>query len=122
VDEAMTSAQQQQARFVVESELGRGGMGSVQRVFDTATERTLALKRLLLDPAKPERHEQLRSSFELEFHTLSQLNHPRIIKVFDYGRDPSGPYYTMELVEGRDLRALSPMPWQLACRAARDVV
>lgn len=111
-----------QGRYRIEAELGRGGMGAVQRVVDRVTGQTLALKRLLLDPEKPQQHARVVSAFEQEFHILSQLRHPRIIEVFDYGRDAIGPYYTMEVVEGQDLRALSPMPYRKACEAARDVV
>ena len=42
--------------------------------------------------------------FEREYHTLAQLAHPRIIEVYDYGIDDAGPYYTMELLDGGDLR------------------
>ena len=42
--------------------------------------------------------------FEREYHTLVQLAHPRIVRVFDYGRHGSSPYYTMELLDGRDAR------------------
>ncbi len=97
-------------------------MGSVERVEDTATGRTLALKRLLLDPERTKRNERLLGHFELEYHVLSHLSHPRIIKVFDYGRDVLGPYYTMEVLDGKDLKALAPLPYRQACAVARDVV
>ena len=50
--------------------------------------------------------------FEREYHTLVRLKHPRIIEVYDYGIDEHGPYYTMELLDGSDLRELAPLPWQ----------
>jgi serine/threonine protein kinase len=59
--------------------------------------------------------------FEREFDTLSQLVHPRIIEVYDYHRDQHGPYYTMELLDGGDLRERSPLPWREACRLLCDV-
>ena len=46
--------------------------------------------------------------FEREFHALAQLSHPRVIEVYDYGVDETGPYYTMELLDGGDLRARAP--------------
>ena len=47
----------------------------------------------------------LEALFEREYHTLAQLTHPRIIEVYDYGLTDAGPYYTMELLDGRPARA-----------------
>ncbi|HMJ15351.1 MAG TPA: AAA family ATPase, partial [Polyangiaceae bacterium] len=59
--------------------------------------------------------------FQREFHTLSGLKHPRIIEVYDYGLDERGPYYTMELLGGKGLRELAPLPYREACSHARDI-
>ena len=103
-------------RFHVEAELARGGMGAVFAVQDQATGRRVALKRLA--PSAPPRAAAL---FEHEYYVLSSLKHPRIIEVYEYGIDAEGPYYTMELLEGSDLRELSPMEPVQACRYLRDV-
>jgi len=58
---------------------------------------------------------------EREYHTLAQLAHPRIIEVYDYGLDASGPYYTMELLEGRELSEAGRMPWREVCSLLIDV-
>jgi hypothetical protein len=42
--------------------------------------------------------------FEHEYHSLVQLAHPNIVRVFEYGFDADNPYYTMELLEGVDAR------------------
>jgi hypothetical protein len=52
---------------------------------------------------------------------LASLDHPRIIHVFDYGVDELGPYYTMELIEGEELRRGAPVPYRQACLYLRDV-
>ncbi|HET8933435.1 MAG TPA: serine/threonine-protein kinase [Polyangiales bacterium] len=56
-----------------------------------------------------------------EYHALSELRHPRIIEVYDYGVDAGVPYYTMELLDGEDLAKVSPLPYRDACRYLRDV-
>ena len=56
--------------------------------------------------------------FEREFHALAQLSHPRVIEVYDYGVDETGPYYTMELLDGGDLRAPSPAALAAGVRLA----
>jgi tetratricopeptide (TPR) repeat protein len=108
------------ARYVVSALLGRGGMGRVYRVTDTGSGREVALKQLFL-PAQDSARNEISALFEREFHTLAQLSHPRVIEVYDYGLDEKGPYYTMELLDGGDLRSLSPLPWREACALLFDV-
>ena len=107
-------------RYEVIDSLGRGGMAIVQKVHDHVTDRTVAFKRLLSGPDDTQ-NAKTRVLFEREFHVLSQLAHPRVVQVYDYGFDAVGPYYTMELLDGGDLHALSPLPWQRACSLIRDV-
>lgn len=100
--------------------LGRGAHAAVYRVRDLAQERDLALKVLQLD-GRERRRARLIARFEREYHTLCGLRHPNIVAVHDYGVDPEGPFYTMELVAGRELRAESPMPWQRVAGILCDV-
>ena len=104
-------------RYRVEAALGRGAMGEVLQVRDDASGDRLALKRLL----RPSQDRLAASLFEREYHTLASLRHPRIIQVFEYGHSDLGPYYTMELLPGADLRELSPLPYAQACRYLGDV-
>src|SRR5215213_8994342 len=89
-------------RYRIEAELGRGGMAVVYRVTDTLARREVALKQLMVQGRKYAR--EVAALFEREFHTLAQLSHPRMIEVYDYGIDRNGAYYTMELLDGLDLR------------------
>src|SRR5438445_179859 len=98
-------------RFVVEEQLGKGGMGAVYRVRDETTGRLLALKQMTWageggDVAAA------RLRFRREFHTMASLKHPRIVEVFDYGIDAQTPYYTLELLDGQDLHDLDRVPVQ----------
>ncbi|HVU03731.1 MAG TPA: protein kinase [Polyangiaceae bacterium] len=105
-------------RYVVEKELASGGMGIVYAVHDRTTGEARALKRLS-DSASKER--VLVEAFEREYQVLAGLDHPRIIRVYDYGVDEVGPYYTMELLEGQDMRKAAPLPPREACIYLRDV-
>ncbi|HMI94490.1 MAG TPA: serine/threonine-protein kinase, partial [Polyangiales bacterium] len=107
-------------RYLVEELLGKGGMAAVYRVRDTHGGAAVALKQLL-PIAEPKRRQNIEHAFEREFHTLAQLSHPRVIAVYDYGVDRAGAYYTMELLDGGDLRERAPMPWREACARAFDV-
>ena len=108
------------ARYRVRRLLGQGGMALVYEASERNGDRKVALKRLttLPDARKQARNMEL---FEREYHTLSQLEHPRIVSVLDFGIDERGAYYAMELLEGGDLQELAPLPWRRACAIARDV-
>ena len=106
------------SRYVVKEELASGGMGVVYRVLDRSTGEERALKRLKREASK---QPYLVDAFEREYQVLAGLDHPRIIRVFDYGVDEIGPYYTMELLEGQDFRDAAPLPYREACLYLRDV-
>src|SRR5580693_4855477 len=105
-------------RYVVKEQLASGGMGVVYRVHDRVTGEARALKRIQPDVAGEPLHA---AAFEREYQVLAGLDHPRIIRVFDYGVDSNGPYYTMELLAGVDMRKAAPVPYRDACRYLRDV-
>jgi len=95
-------------------------MGEVFAAFDQSTGTRIALKRLLVSDGHHGRRPPV-VNFMREYHALTELRHPRIIAVFDYGVDRERPYYTMELLDGQDLRELSPVPYREACGYLRDV-
>src|SRR5580698_2191765 len=90
-------------RYRIEAPLGAGGMGAVYRVLDESTGRALALKRFG-GPAAVSNVERHRLRFRREFHTIARLRHPRIVEADEYGVDQGSPFYTMELLDGRDLQ------------------
>jgi serine/threonine protein kinase/Tol biopolymer transport system component len=87
-------------RYVLEHELGRGGMATVYAARDVRHDRRVALKVLhpeLAASLGPER-------FEREIHLAAQLQHPHILPVHDSGEADGRLYYVMPLVEGESLR------------------
>ena len=86
--------------FEVLSKVAHGGMATVFRVRDQRDETTCALK--LLRPLAEV--EESRSRFRREFRALSRLQHPNVLKVFQWGLLADRPWFTMELVDGEDLR------------------
>ncbi len=104
------------SRYRVQALLGEGGMGAVFRVLDESQGRALALKRLGLGS------EADRLRFRREFHTLANLRHAGVVQVYEYGLDEQGPFYTMELLEGRDLSESASLPVPTVVRVLRDVV
>lgn len=102
-------------RYRLLDALGKGGAAEVFRAEDTVRGGTLALKLLL-----PAAHERLKALFELEYQTLASLRHPRMVRVYDFGEDARGAFYTMELLEGADLSSDVPLAWPAACAALAD--
>jgi hypothetical protein len=103
-------------------------MGTVYAVLDESTGQRVALKRLgsANAPGSTRRKGAAAGAdaallFQLEYTMLARLVHPSLIAVYDYGIDEGVPYYTMELLDGRDLRELSPVPYREACRLVRDI-
>ncbi len=97
-------------------------MGQVFAAWDTAEERAVAVKALRTD-REEERRQRAELRFRREFHSLASLAHPRIIEVYDYGVDPDrGPFYTMELLDGHDLKErIGKASIPETCRLLRDV-
>ena len=114
------SGERIQGRYLVSTTIGSGGMGAIYSVTDLASRREIALKQLVLETTH---HHYATSAalFEREFQTLCELRHPRVIEVYDYGIDERGPFYTMELLDGGDLRARCPLPWREACAIIYDI-
>jgi hypothetical protein len=106
-------------RYRLQQLLGEGGMAVVYEATDQVHGRQVALKRLRSDVGA--KREAFTALFQQEFLALAELAHPRIVAVYDYGVDEHGPYYTMELLDGGDLRRMAPADHRTACALARDV-
>ncbi|MFC1851973.1 serine/threonine protein kinase [candidate division CSSED10-310 bacterium] len=88
-------------RYRVIEQLGQGGMGSVYRALDIALNQKVAIKVLPYQfSVSPENEKR----FEREFLALTNLSHPNIVKVFEYGKSGSIIFFVMEYLHGHDLR------------------
>ncbi len=85
------------ADYVIEGELGQGGMGVVYRAYLPATQRRVALKMMRwgCEPAAA----QLQR-FQLEIQAVAALDHPHIVPVYNVGEFDGRPFFTMKLLEG----------------------
>lgn len=90
-------------RYQVARPLARGGMAEVYLATDTRLDRPVAVKvmhaELAANTAFVER-------FEREARAMAGLNHPNMVRVYDYGTDSDSPYIVMEYVRGKTLREL----------------
>ncbi len=84
--------------------LGKGGMGVVYRAMEIAIERQVAIK-FILDLKLVEGDTELAlARMVREAHMLSRVDHPGIVKLYDFGQDGDGvPYMVTEFIAGRNL-------------------
>ncbi len=89
-------------KFLVDTRIGKGGMGEVFLVTDQDLRRQVAMKVLRRDVSVGR---EQRLHFIAEAQATSQLEHPGIPPIHDIGLTPDGRlYFTMKLVRGRTLR------------------
>lgn len=90
-------------RYIIKSELGRGGMATVYLAFDPSFNREVAVKVL---PREMLHDPQFRARFEREIKMAAGLEHPSIVPVYDVGEDEGQPYFVMRLMTGGSLSDL----------------
>jgi len=81
-------------------QLGHGSHGEIWLVFDRFAERNVALKRVRASSPIA----LLR--FKREFRVMAPLQHRHLVRLIELTEDEGGPFFTMEFVEGEDLRSL----------------
>ncbi|MGW7636797.1 serine/threonine-protein kinase [Streptomyces decoyicus] len=110
------------AEYLLQDEIGRGGMAVVYRAEDLRLGRTVAVKLLAPELA---RNDTFRQRFAHESRVAAAIDHPHIVPVFEAGETDGVLYIAMRYVRGRDLRALldrdGPLSLETACRIALQV-
>ncbi|MBK9578932.1 MAG: CHASE2 domain-containing protein [Fibrobacteres bacterium] len=102
-------------RFEIVGELGRGAMGVVQKGYDRALERHVAIKVLSAVRRLGEHMDENLSRFQREARAIAQLNHPSIVTIFEYGEWQGSSFIAMELLDGPSLDKLLQehrLPWK----------
>lgn len=110
-------------RYEIVDLLGQGGMSIVYRGRDRRSGREVALKVL---PPELAAQDALASRFAEEARALSQLSHPNIVQLFDYGPDADCYALAMEYVTGVTWERLivdrGRIDWRTTARIALDVL
>ena len=89
-------------RYEIRAKLGAGGMGEVYLAQDTSElGRAVALK---IVPAEVAKDKDRLQRFTQEARTVSNLNHPNILTVYEFGQTDSGSYIASEYIDGLTLR------------------
>ncbi|MBI4616652.1 MAG: serine/threonine protein kinase [Planctomycetes bacterium] len=110
--------------YVVESEIGQGGMGMVFRAHDPNLDRKVAVKVLFPHLA---RDKEFASRFLREARTAARIEHPNVVSVYAADALEGGEscYLAMQFVDGVVLRQVvalqGALPVEAALWVARDV-
>ena len=105
-------------RYALDGPLGEGGMGQVYRARHLQLGKAFALK--IISPAFAGDN-AARERFNQEAKLASEITHPNIVSVVDFGEDAHfGAYMVMELVEGEPLVTPGILP--MSAKRAIDVL
>lgn len=80
-------------RFLVQDELGRGGMGVVLQVYDQSSNESVALKYC------PVGNEEAQRRFAREVRVMSTIQHRNVMPVLHHNLEHDPPYFTMPLAK-----------------------
>jgi serine/threonine protein kinase len=112
-------------RYLIEGELGRGGIGVVYLARDTQLMNRRVVIKVLLEEAGNALHNPwFKKKFEQEIEALIRLDHPGIVGVLDVGTMPDGKeFFVMQFVEGSSLRKLvkGQMDFAQVARIVRQI-
>src|SRR6185503_9307403 len=89
--------------YALGERLGTGGMGAVYRAVQPLVEREVAIKIIL---PKYANHPDFIRRFEAEAQLVARLEHPHIVPLYDYWREPSVAYLVMRLLRGGSVQSL----------------
>src|SRR5919107_181102 len=106
--------------YVIEEPVGRGGMGVVYHGRHEKLPRVVAIKSI--NPRGAHDLRRLRHRFEREAYVQSQLDHPGVVKIYDYIVSEQTYYIVMEFVEGRSLaQCIAEFPEGMPAERALDL-
>jgi serine/threonine protein kinase len=107
------------AQYLVDAEIGRGGMAVVYRATDVRLNRRVAIKLL---PPELAFNADVRERFLREAQTSAQLTHPHIVPIYTVDEREGMVYFVMALVEGESLAERLSREPQLPVGDARRIL
>src|SRR5262245_12904287 len=97
--------------YELREQVGAGHFGVVYRAYQPSVGREVAIK--VIRPELVNQADFIRR-FEAEAQLVAQLEHPHVVSLYDYWRDPEGAYLVTRWLRGGSLRhALERGPWKL---------
>src|SRR5713101_9278088 len=109
-------------KWIIDKELGRGGMGRVYLAHEESGGQLAAVKLLAAELAQESGFLQ---RFQREIEVLGQLSHPNIVRFYESGSQDGRYFFAMEYVEGESFEQIlhrqDRVPWQEVLDAAVQI-
>jgi serine/threonine protein kinase len=90
-------------QYEIKELIGRGGMGTVYKAYQSLLERFVAIKVL---PIRLASDSEFVKRFSREAKALAGLSHPNIVGIYDIGQKEKYFYFVMEFIDGVTIRSL----------------
>lgn len=107
--------------YALAERIGKGGMGSVYRAIQPNVDREVAIK--IIQPEYANQPDFIRR-FEAEAQLVARLEHPHIVPLYDYWREPGIAFLVMRLLRGGNLQHLiaqGPLPLETVSRLFQQI-
>ena len=110
-------------RYLINDQIGKGGMGTAYLAYDSTLKRNVALK--VMSETKLDTQGRTRLLYEAQL--VAGLNHFNIVTIHDAGemdsttRSEKLPYVVMELIEGQSLREMQSKDLEEIVAIARQI-
>ena len=107
--------------FQLGEQIGSGGFGVVYKAVQPSIERDVAVKIIL---PKYANHPHFIRRFEAEAQLIARLEHPHIVPLYDYWREPDAAYLIMRLLRGGSLEdqlQAGPIPIEFVGQYIRQI-
>ncbi|MGW8226376.1 MAG: nSTAND1 domain-containing NTPase, partial [Anaerolineales bacterium] len=107
--------------YELQEKIGSGGFGTVYKAYQPGIDREVAIK--IVDPEFANKPEFIRR-FEAEAQVVARLEHPRIVPLYDFWREPDAAYLVMRYLRGGCLLNLlqhGPLQAQVAIELVNQI-
>lgn len=107
--------------YELRQRIGAGGFGAVYAAYQHLVGREVAIKVILPHYAN---HPEFIRRFELEAQLVARLEHPFIVPLYDFWREPNSAYLVMRLIRGGSLATLlhhAPLPLDTCARLVDQI-
>jgi serine/threonine protein kinase len=94
--------------YIIQKEIGKGGMATVYLAIQESLNRPVVLK--ILDHVDTDGSGDMTERFMAEGRIIASLTHPNIITIYDIGISDESLYISMEYVQGGDLKQRLELP------------
>lgn len=96
----------QNGRIRIHTEIATGGLSAIYLARSAVADPCIVKEAIVPESTEPQAASEIERLFKREAELLAKLDHPRIVKVYDYFVEDGRHYLLMPFIEGSNLRAV----------------